>query len=450
MEGKSLFDQAAEEARRKAAPLAERMRPRNLEEFVGQSHLLGEGRILRRLIENGELMSLILWGPPGSGKTTLGRLMAERAGAYLKVLSAVTAGVADLRRAVEEARERLGMYGQRTVVFVDEIHRFNKAQQDAILPHVERGEVVLIGATTENPYFEVIGPLLSRCSLFRLEPLSAEEVEIILERALADGERGLFSYRPEVPPEVIRFLADVTGGDARAALNALEMAVLATRPGPEGKRRVTLETAREAVQRRGILYDREGDQHYDHVSAFIKSIRGGDPDAAVYWLARMLEAGEDPRFLARRMLVHAAEDVGLADPQALVIAAAAALAVEWVGLPEARIPLAEAAIYLSSAPKSNSAYLAISRAEREVRERRFAGVPLHLRDSHYPGARRLGHGEGYLYPHDFPGGFVRQRYLPEGLEGGYYRPGKRGYEREIARRLREWWGERFRPREEEG
>ncbi len=438
-----IFDAAREEVLRQSAPLADRMRPRNLEELVGQEHVIGPGRLLRRAIEADRIGSMILWGPPGSGKTTLARLIAAHTRAHFEQLSAVTAGVADLRRVVEVARERLGMHRQRTILFIDEIHRFNKAQQDAILPHVENGTIVLVGATTENPYFEVNAALVSRCRLFRLEPLSDAQVRILLERALADRERGLGGVQAEVAPEALDHLARVANGDARTALNALELVVLSTPPGEDGVRRVGLEQAAEAVQRRALVYDREGDNHYDTVSAWIKSMRGSDPDAALYWLARMIEAGEDPRFIARRLLVHAAEDVGLADPQALVVAAAAAQAAEWVGFPEARIPLAEATLYIATAPKSNSVVMAIDRAMADVREKRFQGVPLHLRDAHYRGAERLGHGRGYKYPHDYPGGWVEQRYLPEGIAGGYYRPGGQGYEADIQRRLRGWWGERY-------
>lgn len=430
----NIFDAAREERLRRSAPLADRMRPREFAEFVGQEQIVGEGRLLRRAIEADRLGSIILWGPPSSGKTTLARLIAARTAAHFEELSAVTAGVADLRRIVEQARERLGMHGRRTLLFIDEIHRFNKAQQDAILPHVENGTLTLIGATTENPYFEVNAALISRCRIFRLEPLSDADVRLLLERALADRERGLGGYRAEVAPEALDHLVRVAAGDARSALNALELAVLTTPPVEDGVRRVTVEAAAEAIQQRVLAYDKAGDNHYDTVSAWIKSMRGSDPDAAVYWLARMIYAGEAPRFIARRLLIHAAEDVGLADPQALVVAAAAAQAVEWVGMPEARIPLAEATIYIATAPKSNSAYQAINRALEEVRQNRPGPVPVHLRDASYKGAKALGHGEGYKYPHDYPGGWVAQQYLPEGATGGYYRPADRGYEAEVRRR----------------
>ncbi len=426
----------------RGAPLAERMRPRRIEEFVGQEQLLGEGRILHRAIEEDRIGSMILWGPPGSGKTTLAGIIAKRTSAVFRQLSAVNAGVSDIRRVTEEAAQ-LKSEGQRTILFVDEIHRFNKAQQDAILPHVENGTVVLIGATTENPYFEVNRALVSRSRVLRLEPLSDEKVKTLLRRAISDKERGLGDLKPEVTEEALDHLARVANGDARSALNALELAVLNVEPEPDGKRRVTLEVAAEAVQQKALGYDRQGDNHYDTVSAWIKSMRGSDPDAALYWLARMIAAGEDPRFIARRLLIHAAEDVGLADPQALVVASAAAQAVDWVGMPEARIPLAQATIYITCAPKSNTAYAAISKALDSVKKERYNGVPPHLRDAHYSGAEKLGHGKGYLYPHDHPGGWVAQQYLPSGINGGFYRPADRGYELEIRRRLQQWWGNRF-------
>nr|WP_242822509.1 replication-associated recombination protein A [Thermaerobacter marianensis] len=409
------------------------MRPRTLEEFVGQQHLVGPGRLLRRAIEADRLGSIILWGPPGSGKTTLARIIARTTRAHFEPLNAVTAGVADLRRVVEEAKERRALEGRSTVLFVDEVHRWNRAQQDALLPHLESGLVALIGATTENPYFACVPPLVSRARIFRLEPLSDEDVRRLLLRALADPERGLGNYRVEVEPEALDHLVRVAGGDARSALNALELAVLTTPPGEDGVRRITLAVAEESIQKRALAYDPTGDEHYDHLSALIKSIRGSDPDAAVYWLARMLYAGEDPRAIARRLLVHAAEDVGLADPRALQVAAAAATAAEQVGMPEARIPLAEAVLYLATAPKSNAVIKAIDAAWKAVEERAIAGVPRHLRDAHYPGARALGHGKGYRYPHDYPGHFVRQQYLPDELLGArFYEPSDQGYEGRLA------------------
>jgi putative ATPase len=423
-----------------AAPLAARMRPRSLEEFVGQEHLVGPGRILRRLVDSGELASVVLYGPPGTGKTTLARILAQSARAHFETLNAVTSGAADIRRVAQEAHDRLRFHRQRTVVFVDEIHRFNRAQQDLLLPHVEDGTLVLVGATTENPFFALNSTLVSRVRILRLEPLSPEEIRRIVQRALQDSERGLGRLAVELDPQALEHLVHACGGDARVALNALEVAVTTTAPGPDGVRRVGLEAVAEALQRPVLRYDREGDQHYDTVSAFIKSMRGSDPDAAVYWLVRMLEAGEDPRFVARRMVIHAAEDVGLADPTALLVATAAAHAVEYVGMPEAQIPLAEAAIYIACAPKSNAVVRALARAREDVRTHTPEPVPAHLRDSSYPGAVRLGHGQGYRYPHDYPGGFVEQDYLPEGLRGRvYYEPTDRGLEATLRQRLQNWW-----------
>jgi len=426
-----------------AAPLAARMRPRSLEEFVGQEHLVGPGRILRRLVDSGELASVVLYGPPGTGKTTLARILAQSARAHFETLNAVTSGAADIRRVAQEAHDRLRFHRQRTVVFVDEIHRFNRAQQDLLLPHVEDGTLVLVGATTENPFFALNSTLVSRVRILRLEPLSPEEIRRIVQRALQDSERGLGRLPVELDPQALEHLVHACGGDARVALNALEVAVTTTAPGPDGVRRVGLEAVVEALQRPVLRYDREGDQHYDTVSAFIKSMRGSDPDAAVYWLVRMLEAGEDPRFVARRMVIHAAEDVGLADPTALLVATAAAHAVEYVGMPEAQIPLAEAAIYIACAPKSNAVVRALARAREDVRTHTPEPVPAHLRDSSYPGAVRLGHGQGYRYPHDYPGGFVEQDYLPEGLRGRvYYEPTDRGLEATLRQRLQNWWKRR--------
>jgi putative ATPase len=434
-----LFARSRETTPDQRAPLAARMRPQSLDEVVGQSHLLGPGRLLRQAIEDDALTSVILYGPPGTGKTSIAHVIALATHAHVETLNAVTAGVADLRRLIGEARDRRTLYGARTILFIDEIHRFNKLQQDALLPFVEDGTVTLVGATTENPFFEVTSTLVSRSRVFTLEPLAAADLERILARAVADP-RGLGPGRIELPPEVARHIAGIANGDARVALNILEVAAGATRPGADGVRRLTLAVAEEAGQRRALLYDRDGDAHYDMISAFIKSIRGSDPDAAVYWLARMLAAGEDPKFVARRMVVHAAEDVGLADPQALVIAVAAAHAVEFVGLPEARIPMAEAAIYLATAPKSNATVTAISRAWHDVERQEAHPVPRHLRDASYPGAPRLGHGVGYVYPHDHPGGFVAQQYVPENVKDHtYYEPTLQGYEREIRQRLRTWW-----------
>ena len=433
-----LFEYRKEELSREQAPLASRMRPRNLEEFVGQEKVVGEGTYLRRAIEEDRLLTAIFWGPPGSGKTTLASIIANLTRAHFRRLSAVTSGVAEVRALIKEAEDRLVMEGARTILFIDEIHRFNKAQQDALLPAVEKGTIVLIGATTENPYFEVNSALVSRSKVFRLDPLSEDEVRTVVERALADEERGLGGLGLEIEEEALEHIARMAGGDARIALNTLEAAaLLAAKEG--GRQRVGLATAEEAAQRKALLYDKWGDAHYDTVSAFIKSMRGSDPQAAVYWLARMLKAGEDPRFIARRMVIFASEDVGLADSHALLVADAAARAVEFVGMPECALNLAHAALYLALAPKSNSATRAISAASREVERGVTQGVPIHLRDSHYRGAAELGHGKGYLYPHDYPGHHVRQDYLPEGLKGAiYYEPAYEGEERSLV----EAWSKR--------
>ena len=425
-----LFEQAAAEAVDASAPLAARMRPRTLDEVVGQEHLLGQGSPLRRLVEGGGTTSVLLWGPPGSGKTTLARLLA--AGRRFVELSAVTAGVKDVRAAIDEAKDRLGMTGERTVLFVDEVHRFNKSQQDALLPGVEAGLVTFVGATTENPFFSVISPLLSRSLLLTLEPLTDEGVRALVERAVAD-ERGL-AGRVTLGPKALEHLLRLAGGDARRALTALEAGAGAA--DAVGAKEVTLELLEQAVNRAAVRYDREGDQHYDVTSAFIKSMRGGDVDASLHYLARMIEAGEDPRFIARRLVILASEDIGLADPQALVVAVAAAQAVQLIGLPEGQLTLAEATIYLALAPKSNAVIRAIGAASKDVRDGLAGPVPPHLRDSHYPGAKRLQHGKGYRYPHDFPGAVVQQQYAPDVIAGrDYYDPSDRGAERAIGARL---------------
>jgi putative ATPase len=419
-------------------PLAARMRPRTLEEFVGQEPILGEGKLLRRLIERDELRSALFWGPPGSGKSTLAAVIAQRTRAHFEPFSAVTGGVADVRRAIEAARVRRRAQGRRTILFVDEIHRFNRAQQDAFLPHVEDGTILLIGATTENPFFSINGPLLSRARLFRFVPLGDEEVRTLVRRAVADPERGLGALKVTLDPEAEEHLVAMADGDARSALSALELAALSVEPDAKGERRITAAVAQEATQGRALSYDRAGDAHYDAASAFIKSLRGSDPDGALYWMARMIAAGEDPRFIARRMVIHAAEDVGLADPTALLLATAAAQAVEYVGLPEAQIPMAEAAIYIAVAPKSNAVVTAIGRAAEDVAARRPPPVPVHLRDTSYRGAKRLGHGKGYLYPHDFPGGVVEQEYVPEGAQSRpYYEPSENGFEADVHARAGE-------------
>jgi len=421
-------------------PLASRMRPQSLDEFVGQEHLVGPNKPLRIAIERDRPHSAILWGPPGSGKSTLAFLLAKYTKAHFEPLSAVTVGVAEVRQVIEAARRRLKR-GQKTVLFLDEVHRFNKAQQDALLHAVEQGVVIFIGATTENPFFYLTPPLLSRCRLYRLEPLTTEQILLLLKRALKD-ERGLGKFKVETDEDALKFIAERSGGDARRALNALEAAFLTAMEIEQGRRedepiRVTLSIVQSVMSEAPLAYQRAGDDHYDVASAFIKSIRGSDPDAAIYWLARFLASGEDPRFIARRMVIAAAEDIGLADPMALVIAVAAAQAVEIVGMPEAQIPLAEAAIYLATAPKSNSAYKAISKAMSEIEQHGPQPVPMHLRDASYKGAQKLGHGVGYLYPHDFPEHYVPQQYLPPTVKGlPFYEPTEQGREKLIAERLR--------------
>ncbi len=437
-DAQDLFEHARRQERAREQPLAARMRPRTLDEFVGQQEILGPGKLLRRAIESDRLFSsIILWGPPGTGKTTLASIIANRTAAHFETLSAVLAGVADIRRVVAEAEERRNLYGQHTTLLVDEIHRFNKAQQDALLPHVENGTITLIGATTENPYFEVIGPLLSRSRVFQFRPLEKSETIELLRRALSDSERGYGGRKIIVSDEALDHLAEVAGGDARTALNALELAVESTPPGADGVVQMDLAVAQDSIQRRALRYDRAGDEHYDTISAFIKSMRGSDPDAALYWLAKMLYAGEDPEFIARRMVILASEDIGNADPHALVVAVAAAQALQFVGLPEAQLNLAQAAIYLATAPKSNSV-LAIGEALGEVERAGQVEVPDHLKDSSRD-RDALGHGKGYQYPHSFPDHFVVQNYLPEALEGKiFYRPSDQGFEKEIAERVRKW------------
>jgi putative ATPase len=437
MSAGDLFHYSRKAQIEKERPLAARMRPRTLQEFVGQEHIVGPGTLLHRAIGADRISSMVLWGPPGTGKTTLAMIVAHRTESHFDKISAVMAGVKEIRQLVKEAKERRSMYGQRTIILVDEIHRFNKAQQDALLPYVEDGTIILIGATTENPYFEVISALVSRSRIFQLKPLSDEEIAVILRRALTDEERGLGKIPVHIDDAALAHLVRVAGGDARNALNALELAVTTTPADKMGAVHVDLAVAQESIQRRALLYDKDGDAHYDTVSAFIKSLRGSDPDAALYWMARMIYSGEDPRFIARRMIILASEDVGLADPQALVVATAAAQALEWVGLPEAQYALAEAAIYLATAPKSNSCG-GYFKALDEVEQEGVTQVPNHLKDSSRDAAA-LGHGEGYRYPHDFAYHWVPQQYLPDALQGKqFYDPGDLGYEKAIKERLATW------------
>jgi putative ATPase len=437
----TLFEHQAERQMERDAPLAARMRPRTFDEFVGQGHIVGPGRALRKGIEADRIPSMVLWGPPGSGKTTLAHIIAATTTSHFSPVSAVGSGVADLRRVVKEARDRLGMTGQRTILFIDEIHRFNKAQQDVILPQVENGTVVLIGATTENPSFEVVSPLLSRSRVFALNPLSDNQIASIVIAAMKDESRGLGGLSPRMDDETTAGLVTLSNGDARIALNALELAVMATDPDGEGVRVITPEIVEDAMQRRSHLYDKVGDQHYDTISAFIKSMRGSDPDAAIYYLARMIESGEDPMFIARRLVVLAAEDVGMADPHALSVAVAAQQAVHFVGMPEGRIPLAEATVYLATAPKSNASYAAIEAALGDVKKGRNDPMPKHLRNAVTGLMKDMGYGEGYKYAHSHKGNFVPMQNLPESLKGRrYYAPTDQGYEREVKERLKRWWG----------
>ena len=435
-----MFEQQAEEMQAQEAPLATRMRPTSLNTFVGQEHIIGPGRVLRKAVESGKIPSMILWGPPGSGKTTLAYIIANMTGANFCPISAVSASVNDLRRVIEEAKGRYQMSMQKTILFIDEIHRFNKTQQDAVLPYVEDGTITLIGATTENPSFEVTSPLLSRSRVMPMKPLTDEQIQVILTRALKDTLRGLGHLNVAVAPEALGNLTTMSNHDARIALNTLEMAALSTPPDEQGKRLITLPTIEDALQHRALQYDKAGDQHFDLISALHKSMRGSDPDASLYWLAKMLDAGEDPLYIARRLVRFASEDVGMADPQALVIAMAAQQAVHFIGMPEGNLALAEAAVYLATAPKSNSLYEAYNRAHQEVTQGPSESVPLHLRNPVTPLMQDMGYGKDYKYAHNHPDHFVEQQNLPDRLQGSkYYVPSSQGYEKQVIDRLKAWW-----------
>ena len=443
-----MFEHQVEKQKEKEAPLAARMRPRNFHAFVGQEHLIGEGHVLRKAIEADQLPSIILWGPPGSGKTTLAYIMANTTNSHFSPVSATSAGVTDLRRIIEESKERRKLYQQRTILFIDEIHRFNKAQQDTVLPFVEDGTITLIGATTENPSFEVISPLLSRCQVFTLNPLTENEIRIIVLRAIRDNLKGLGTLSVELNNDAMVHLITMSNKDARVALNALEMAAMATPPDDSGKRRISLSTIEDAVQHRALPYDKGGEQHYDLISALHKSLRGSDPDAALYWLARMLEVGEDPLYIARRLVRTASEDIGMADPQALVVAMAAQQAVHFMGMPEGNLALAQAAVYLATAPKSNSLYQAYSQVQEEIKRGSAESVPLHLRNPVTPLMKDVGYGKGYKYAHDYPGHFVEQQNLPDVLQGTqFYTPSDQGYEKQVAAQLKTWRQQRVKPSE---
>ena len=438
-----LFDFMREQTAEKESPLASRLRPTTLEEVVGQQHIIGKDKLLYRAIKADKLSSVIFYGPPGTGKTTLAKVIANTTSADFQQINATIAGKKDMEQIVKQAKDNLGMYNKKTILFVDEIHRFNKGQQDYLLPFVEDGTLILIGATTENPYFEVNGALISRSSVFELQPLSIEDVKTLLKRAVYDVEKGMGSYHAEIDEEALEFLADISGGDARNALNAIELGVLTTQRSEDGKIHITIDVAQECIQKRVVRYDKTGDNHYDTISAFIKSLRGSDPDAAVFYLAKMLYAGEDIKFIARRLMISASEDVGNADPNALTVAVSAAQAVERIGMPEAQIILAQATTYIASAPKSNASYLSIAAAMDKVKNVKTT-VPAHLQDAHYRGAANLGHGTGYKYAHDYPEHYVQQQYLPsEIVNEKFYEPTDLGYEKNIRDRL-----ERLRKRTE--
>ena len=431
-----LFDYMRQENGKKESPLASRMRPTSLDEVVGQQHIIGKDKLLYRAIMADKISSIIFYGPPGTGKTTLAKVIANTTSAEFTSINATAAGKKDMEQVVENAKNIRGMYGKKTILFIDEIHRFNKGQQDYLLPFVEDGTVILIGATTENPYFEVNGALLSRSIIFELKPLSQEDIKTLIRRALTDSAKGLGSYGAVIDDDALDFLSDMANGDARSALTAIELGVLTTEPSADGKIHITLSVASECIQRRVVKYDKSGDNHYDTISAFIKSMRGSDPDAAIYYLARMLYAGEDVKFIARRIMICAAEDVGNADPQALQVAVAAAQAVERIGMPESQIILAEATNYVACAPKSNASYLSIDAAMHMVASGQPPPIPVHLQDSHYKSAGKLGHGIGYQYAHDFKNHYVAQQYLPDALAGTrFYEPTDMGYEKQIRAHL---------------
>ncbi len=427
-----LFDYMRETKKESAGPLASRMRPTKLEEVVGQQHILGRDKLLTRAIQADKLSSVIFYGPPGTGKTTLAKVIAHTTSAEFTQLNATVAGKKDMEEVIQKAKDNQGMYGRKTILFIDEIHRFNKSQQDYLLPFVEDGTVVLIGATTENPYFEVNGALISRSIIFELKALSQDDIRVLLQRAISDPVKGMGSYKAVLTDEALDFLSDLANGDARSALNALELGILTTDRSEDGLIHIDLEVAQECIQKRAVRYDKDGDNHYDTISAFIKSMRGSDPDAAVYYLARMLYAGEDVKFIARRIMICASEDVGNADPMAMVVASSAAASVERVGMPEAQIILSQAATYIATAPKSNSACVAIERAMSQVGSGKTPPVPVHLQDAHYKASAKLGHGIGYQYAHDYPNHYVKQQYLPDGLtECRFYEPSENGYEKKI-------------------
>ena len=431
-----LFDYMRANTMEKESPLASRMRPTTLDEVVGQKHIIGKDKLLYRAIKADKLGSVIFYGPPGTGKTTLAKVIANTTSARFEQINATVAGKKDMEEIVKNAKDSIGMYGQKTILFVDEIHRFNKSQQDYLLPFVEDGTITLIGATTENPYFEVNNALLSRSRIFELKPLEKQDIRELVMRAVYDTEKGMGTYSADITDEAADFLADVANGDARAALNAVELGILTTDKSDDGKIHITIDVAAECIQKRVVRYDHDGDNHYDTISAFIKSMRGSDPDAAVYYLARMLYAGEDVKFIARRIMICASEDVGNADPNALVVAVSAAQAVERIGMPESQIILSQAAAYVATAPKSNAAYMGIAKAMKTVADTRTMSVPAHLQDRHYKGAEKLGHGLGYKYAHDYPNHYVTQQYLPDGVEGmRFYEPSENGYEKKIREHM---------------